>query len=800
MFMKKALLIAEKSSEMNTIKNVYLKHKKEFDVDIAFVCQAGHLVTLCLPNELDETLEKWCWENLPFHPKEYGGWKYKVIPGSEQKYNKIKDLLHENHYDFIIHAGDSDQEGELLVNLVLDRIGIGNIPVYRFWTNSQEETDVLDALKNLKNDKEDSFFRNLYHAAIARQHLDYLIGMNGTQAASLSMNVLANMGRCKTVICNILYNREKEIENFVSKTDYGLEVKYDENFTGTLLNPEPNEDGKMVELRFPDKQSASEYSKNLGNTAEVVSVKKEKKTTYAPELYKLSSLQTDASSKYGYTVEEVTQAAQSLYEKGIMSYPRTSCEILGSTMDFQAMLDSVAEVPGLEEVKNITPSDIERVKNTKKYVNDKKMQEQGHYALSPTRKKPDYSSLNKIEKDIYELMCRRFAAIFYPPLVQEHTVIVTKNNESLFKTTGKIICQRGFLDILQKNMEDSELPDIPQGTTVHVNSYRITEKTTTCPKRYTDGELIRVLEKPSKFLSNKDYSKLGERLHIGTDATRAGLIKQLVKFGFIEMKKSGGKSELIYPTQKCMQILERLQGRAICHVDFTGQLEVDLEEIRSGNLDYLDFEKHSYDNFIKTMVTDIRTANIQPIATVNSANVVCKCKRCGGDIIKGKKGYFCSNYKTCPSSLWLTIMGAKITEKDIKTLMDGKTIKKKVEKKDKSSSWEQEIFLEITDDKGMSYGFVKKESQPIQTEQTKLTCPKCGKPMVKVGKAVQCTECDVKIWTEVCKHTFTEEELSDIFETGISNEPIEFISKAGKHFSCLVKLKDDCSGIDFVFE
>ena len=161
-FLKKALLIAEKSSLMTTIKDVFYKHKNEFDFDITFLCQSGHLLTLKLPHELDESQKIWSWDNIPFHPNEINGWKYKVISGQENRFNRIKEELQNGTYDFVIHAGDSDQEGELLVNLVLNYIGT-DLPIYRFWTNSLTDKDVLKALHNMEDDRNTTKLINLYH-------------------------------------------------------------------------------------------------------------------------------------------------------------------------------------------------------------------------------------------------------------------------------------------------------------------------------------------------------------------------------------------------------------------------------------------------------------------------------------------------------------------------------------------------------------------------------------------------------------------------------------------------------------
>lgn len=803
--MKKVLLIAEKSSLMNIIKETYLKHRNDFDFSIDFLCQSGHLITLMLPSELDESQKSWAWENIPFHPKEVGGWKYKVIPGQEKKLEKIKEAVHSGNYDFVIHAGDPDQEGELLVNIVLEYVG-SKLPVYRFWTNALEEQDVLKALHNMENDRETPRLVNLYQSALARQHLDYLIGMNGTEAVSLTMGTMAPTGRCKTPTCHILYQREKEILNFTPHTDYELECTYSEQFKGVLYDSDSNENEeendeetkKNTFVRFPDKQSLGEFTKQLGETAKIVEVKKEKKPMYAPKLYKLSALQTEASAKYGYSSDKTLATVQSLYEKKLVSYPRTSCDVLSSSMPFQSMIHAVAAIPQLSDLANsVSDEQIQKILQTKKYVNDKEIQEHGHYALSPTTQNANLDELSVEEKRILEMICRRFLAIFFPPVVQEKTTIITENNGHLFYSSGKVLLDKGYAAVIETKFEDNLLPDVDQGDTVHVKGYRAVEKTTVCPKRYTDGELIKVLEKPAKFLLNKDYGSLGKKLHIGTEATRSAIIKQLEANKYFEFKKSSGKAMVIYPTEKCMQIMERLDGRDICQVDLSGMLEVHLEEIRQGTLSYQDFEDNMYKDFVIPMIKDLQTANIQPIVMTKKG--ICTCPRCGGNILPGKKGYYCSGYKNgCASALWNNVNEAKITENDIKRLMEGKTITKKMTTKDGTRKWDQKLKMVINEETNvMEYQFIKEESA---TKKLDFDCPKCGEHTLSRNHAkLFCTKCDFSLWINPRKAILTDKQIGELLEHEATLSKVSMVSKEGKKFECYLKWNKKENKLEFDF-
>ena len=247
--MQKALLIAEKPSLRRAIESVYKKHQSELPFEITFMEQRGHLLTLKTPDELDEDMKEWTFDTLPFAPEDHGGWQYKVIKEKKtgnfltagERYSAIKRELKSGQYDFVINAGDPDQEGELLIRIVLGAIGT-NIPVKRYWSNDMTEMKMLDALKNLRDDDHDPMLTNLYMAAIGRQHSDYRFGMNISRAATLKIGFRAACGRVKTPILSIVCKREDEIKNFVPKTVYGVRVDYDEGFTGQMYDTSVPED------------------------------------------------------------------------------------------------------------------------------------------------------------------------------------------------------------------------------------------------------------------------------------------------------------------------------------------------------------------------------------------------------------------------------------------------------------------------------------------------------------------------------------------------------------------------------
>ncbi len=396
--MLKALLIAEKPSLKRTIEEYYKKHKSEIPYDIDFIEQRGHLVTLMLPDEIDEEQKKWCWENLPFHPEEHGGWRYKTISEKKEgsfltageRYKKIGELLKRGDYDFVINAGDPDQEGELLIRSVLKCLG-NKLPVKRFWTNAITESAVIAALKNLMDDDSEPQLTNLLQAGYGRQHSDYRFGMNISRAMSLKMGGRVPCGRVMTPILGIVCKRENEISNFTPKTVYGVKVHYKDGFTGQLYEEKGSDTDENDEnsgyVWFDGKEDAFDAMKAVKGPLTITTYDVKRQETFAPKLFKLATLQI-AANNVGLSTKRNDEALQSLYEKGYVTYPRTSCEYLSSSEELSRMIESARTVKELGPfIDSISPSAIDRVKATKKYVNDAALKESGHSAIVPTTEK-----------------------------------------------------------------------------------------------------------------------------------------------------------------------------------------------------------------------------------------------------------------------------------------------------------------------------------------------------------------------------------------------------------------------------
>ena len=774
--MQSALLIAEKPDLQRKIQEVYNNHKSEISYYCDFSAQRGHLVTLMLPDEIDEKQAEWSWENLPFEPENFGGWKYKLIKEKKQgnfltaqeRYEEIKKKIDSGRYDFIIHAGDPDQEGELLVNIVL-QYAKNRLPVKRFWTNDLTESHILGALQNLRDESSDIMLQNLMSAAVARQHSDYRFGMNISRAASLQMNGRVACGRVKTPILAIICRREEEIKNFNAQTEYGVKAQYEafgenkEGFTGQLFiagnmdEKEEDEDKKNGIVWYPDRAAAEDKIRDLSHfsSAEVVSFESEETKTYAPKLFKLATLQIEAG-KLGFKDGDTLKIIQSLYEKKLLSYPRTDCEYLSSDEDFYGILRAVLTVPEFEPyIRAIPATAIERVKNTKKWINDKALEDAGHSAIRPTTEKPDFTSLSSDEKTIYSLVCRRFVAMFMPPLIQNKTRLVTNIDGNTFVSTGKTLVDPGYSVIFGTKFTDMVIPAVSKGQFINVNGYEIAEKTSKCPKRYTSPDIIAVCENPAKFLEDKSLKSLGKRLKIGTPATRSNIIEQLIKKDRYLDEKKEGKRTVLVPTPIGAAIIKNLGPCDICKVDLTGEWEEKLEDVRTGKMSLDNIEKEMRSGVV-SMIEDIKRTSMTPFVKKSSTKVVGICPKCGNEIIESEYGFSCRGYKKdgtgCNIKLWKSKWNAVFTLDDFYDLIkDKKVIEKEITVSLKT--WVQPI----------RYNFSAFDVEYVEAEgKTLCDCPHCNGRVVATEHMFKCENNDMSVQRTICGYDITDEQFTDL--------------------------------------
>ncbi len=795
--MKKALVIAEKPSLLKKIMAAHSHNADQYDFTLDGIAQVGHLFGLMNPKELDEDMQAWKLENFPWFPHHWG---YKITDDGTKKYAKSKtEIFHEiktavnsGKYDFVIHAGDPEQEGEILIRETLAEAG-NHLPVMRFWINASTEEEYAYGLSQMEPDTE-PFYENMYQAALARQHADYLIGMNFSPVVTLKTGETANVGRLKTFIDCLVVSREDEIVNWKPSSTYEAVVMYEEGFSGTY--PE----------KFKTEEEAKSFFEGLSGTAKVVSAETSRTRQSAPAMFKLSTLQIFAGRK-GYNAEDVQEIAQSLYDKEYLSYPRTSCEFINDKAEFEAMLKSAYVFADLQPfIDRVGPAEIEKVKKNKKYVRNEEVADSGHCALTPTKKKPDLDTLTEDEIDILHMVYAQYVAIFLPPLVQDKTKIITENNGYEFSTSGKMLIDKGYTELLPAEITDKPLPVIKEGDIVHADEFLAAEKKASCPKRYTDATLIEALEHPGKYIEDERLRGLGKVLDIsiGQPSTRAPIIKQLIQIGYLEHVKGKGKTEFLAPTEKGIRNARNMSESSLCKADTTAEWEEKLEMIRKGTMTREQFEDEIH-AFVRDGVKELKEKEMQVYGGL------CKCRNCGGGVVEKAKLFACIS---CGAAIWknnkyFEALGYKLTKQGaIELLSEGRTFAKGLKSK-KGTSFDAYILAEPAEKDNEPMVRMKFSLQFEDTKKQIGICPKCGKAVCVTPRAFSCEDrgCGFALWkTDKFFESIGAEMAPEIAEKLLKDKQVHLKGlvsrKKGKKFDAVVKV--DFSGkypkYDMVFD
>ena len=568
--MGKKLIITEKPSvamefskalKINiTRKNGYLESENW----IITWC-VGHLVTMSYPDKYDEKLKFWRLDTLPFIPKE---WKYEIIPAVENQFNIVKGLLQREDVDVIYNAGDSGREGEYIQRLVFMMAKPNpKAEIKRVWIDSQTEEEIKRGINEAKPESE---YDSLSDSAYLRAKEDYLIGINFSRMLSIiygrrlakeinEEKASISVGRVMTCVLGMIVEREREIRNFIKVpfykingdfTKFGAEWKVTETSSVYQTPKLYNDNG------FKKKEDAENFIKSLeGKEAVVEEVKKSKQKENAPLLFNLAEIQNECTKRFKIKPDETLEIIQNLYEKKLVTYPRTDARVLSTAVAkvINNNLNGIALGYKDEEIQKY----IKKIKDENystnllktKYVNDSKITD--HYAIIPTGK--GYENLNSIpdiQKEVYKVIVKRFIAIFYPSAEFSKINITVNVDGEKFYASTKICTKTGYLDVLKKVTNDEEKVeniDVRKGEKLIVNNYTIKESETTPPTRYNSGSIILAMENAGKLIEEEELREQIKGAGIGTSATRAEIIKKLEKIKYININN---KTQIITPTQK----------------------------------------------------------------------------------------------------------------------------------------------------------------------------------------------------------------------------------------------------------
>lgn len=611
----------------------------------------GHLVELAQPESYEEAWKKWSYESLPIIPQE---WQHEVKSDTKAQYQILKKLMHDDRVDAVVCATDAGREGELIFRLTYNMAGCRK-PMKRLWISSMEESAIRDGFHNLRPGSD---YDNLYHSALCRQEADWLVGINGTRLFTVLYGGKAlKVGRVQTPTLAMLVDRESKIMNFKKEAYYMAHIM------GNGLD--------AVSEHISDKTEADRIAETCEKgQALVTSVVKEEKWVAPPKLYDLTTLQRDANRLFGFTAKQTLEYTQSLYEKKLVTYPRTDSQYLSDDMEGTAknVIEAIFNSLLFEQNIMFNP-DIKRILNSKKVTD--------HHAIIPTMEiiKQDLKAIPESEMKILSLCANRLLCATGEKHIYNSTKAVITCNNTVFKVSGKEVWKNGwkeFEDFFKNSYktaedkldaeEEKKLPELREGMMIAVEQIKVSEHFTQPPKHYTEDSLLSAMERAGA----EDMGDEVERKGLGTPATRADIIEKLVKDGFVKREK-----KQMIPTEDGMKLITILPD-VVKSPKLTADWENELTLVSKGEV-----AAEQFMSGIEAMVTDLvktyHSVSDEQKAMFGTGKggqeVLGKCPKCGADVVKGKFGAYCTG--KCGMNVGKAL-GVTLSDTQVKSLLQGK--------------------------------------------------------------------------------------------------------------------------------
>ena len=778
--MGKSLIITEKPSvarEFARILGVSGRNDGYIeDSHYAITWCVGHLVEMVYPEEYDIKYKKWKLEDLPFLPKDY---KYNVIPSVSKQYDIVHKLLHREDIDTVYWAGDAGKEGQTIEENIRRFGGVREgMKELRVWIDSQTEEEIK---RGIAEARPMSDYDNLANSGIMRTIEDYAMGINFSRVMSVKYGNLLNdaagtksytaiaVGRVMTCVLGMVVIREREIRNFVETPFYRV--------VGNFFDAEIEGEWKAVEGSsyyaspllykengFKEKAHAEKLIEDLTNkTAIVKTVEKGISKKRAPLLFNLAELQAECSKRFKISPDETLQVAQDLYERKLTTYPRTDARVLSSAVA-KEISKNIRGLRSFEPVAPFVQNIVEHglYKNIGKssYTDDSKITD--HYAIVPTGQVNEYKSLTELQKRVYELIVRRFLSIFYPPAQYQTVKLTIGIEKESFFAGAKVLKVPGYLEIAgrpdtkeKREKEDGDgeennpknsaallkLADsLKEGDTAEVKEFLVKEGKTSPPKRYTSGSMVLAMENAGQLIEEEELREQIKGSGIGTSATRAEIIKKLVRIGYLALNK---KTQVLTPEALGDMVYEvvNMTVPALLNPKMTASWEKGLDGITQGTVPMEDY-REKLEEFIRketvSMINENLTSQIagqiRPLAGSNAKDMKAKvkigatCPACGGEIETTPFGYGCSNYNKDGSGCRFaigSIAGRELNDEEVKQLLsEGRTgvLKGFTSKNKKKFS---ACLVMTKDEEGkpnITFDFSQNEPETIEG----VSCPLCG--------------------------------------------------------------------------
>jgi DNA topoisomerase-3 len=809
--MGKRLIIAEKPSVAADIARAlggFTRHGDHFESERYVVCSAvGHLLELRAPEEHDPRAGRWTFKHLPVIPP-----KFELSPIDERagsRLNLLLRLITRKDVTRIINACDAGREGELIFRYIIQYSKTAK-PIERLWLQSMTPAAIRDAFASLRTDKE---MLSLADAARSRSEADWLVGINGTRAMTAFNNRLSEggfykttVGRVQTPTLAILVEREERIRAFRPREYWEVHARFAAKageYTGRWFDPKFKKDDDAE--RRPERIWTATEAEAIVAACEGkrgrVSEETKPSTQLSPLLFDLTSLQREANSRFGFSAKATLGVAQALYERHkVLTYPRTDSRALPE--DYLGTVKQAVEL--LKGAREYAPHAASILKSgwirlNKRVFNNTKVSD--HFAIIPTVQLPKH--LNEPEQKIYDLVVRRFLAVFFPAAEYLQTTRITHVEGHQYRTDGRILQSPGWLAIYGRSAqeENANLPPVDAEEQVDTVELKALENQTRPAARYTEATLLSAMEGAGKLVEDDDLRAAMEAKGLGTPATRAAIIEGLIHEDYVHRN---GK-ELV-PTPKATSLFFALTHFGVTEItspELTGDWEHKLKLMESGRLRRGEFMDH-IEQVTRDLVDRIRKGDIPEEAY---ATVEAPCPKCGGIVQENYRKFQC---QSCDFSLWRVVAGREWAPEEVGELISRRFVGPLTGFRSRMGR-PFAAGVRLTDDLRIEFDFGQaradeEQNAPDFNDQESLgTCPKCGARVFEHGAVYLCEKavgadrsCDFRSGKMILQQPIEREQMQKLLATGRTDLFTRFVSKKGRRFKAyLVKTPDRRIGFEF---
>lgn len=640
--MGKSLYIAEKPSvaqEFAKALKLKLNRKDGYleSEDAIVTWCVGHLVTMSYPEEYDPSLKRWSLETLPFIPEQF---KYEVIPAVSKQFKIVSGLLNRPDVDTIYVCTDSGREGEYIYRLVEQQAGVHGKERRRVWIDSQTEEEILRGIREAKDLAE---YDNLSASAYLRAKEDYLMGINFSRLLTLKYgNSISNylhtkysvisVGRVMTCVLGMVVRREREIREFVETPFYRVLStigEADESFEGEWKAVEGSRYFESFDLYkengFKEREKAEELVSYLTDpspvTCQITAIEKKKEKKNPPLLFNLAELQNECSKRFKISPDETLRIVQELYEKKLVTYPRTDARVLSTAVakEIHKNLNGLMKYePAVSYLQEIVSFGSHKGLAKTRYVNDKQITD--HYAIIPTGQGIGaLKSVSSLSAKVYDVIVKRFLSIFYPAAVYQKVSITTKVKEESFFSNFKVLAEAGYLKVANEENQSQEksadqkmferVNELKKGMILPVSAFEIKEGKTSPPKRYNSGSLILAMENAGQLIEDEDLRAQIKGSGIGTSATRGEILKKLFHIKYLSLNK---KTQIVTPTLLGEMIYDVVEHsiRSLLNPELTASWEKGLTYVADGDITPEEYMQ-KLDHFIVSRTMGVKGLNNQ---------------------------------------------------------------------------------------------------------------------------------------------------------------------------------------------